>query len=264
MSKKFWVYILSGIFFLSAAVLGVTSVYRVDTVTVEALVVSEEAREEAEELQNLLSQAYVKNSIFSVNDKEAKKIVSEFPYFRMVSFKKSYPNRIVIELTEDAEVFAVPMENSDNYYILGVDGMVLGIRDSYINRLDNEENILVTGLTANGARGEVLKGDALISPLVNFSQKFSQLLGGIRRNVVSVEVIRLTTSTEESIFRITMREGVKIYIGAPMSLTEAKAQAAYEKYISLSAEQRMSGRISILDREGELIVNYAQKDTFPA
>ena len=264
MSKKFWVLILSGILFLSVAILGVTSVYRVDTVTVEAAIVSEAAREEAQALQLELSEAYVKESMFSVKDNEAKEIIAQFPYFRMVSFKKSYPNRIVIEIAEDEEVFAVPTANNDEYYILGLDGVVLGIRENYVNRLDNQENILVTGLTASGTRGEVLKGDAFISPLVAFGKNFSQLLGGIRRNVVSIEIISITASMEEALFRITMREGVRIYISNPSSMMEEKSQAAYEKYVSLSAEQRMSGRISIVEMNGELIVSYAQKDVFTA
>ena len=96
MSKKFWVLILSGILFLSVAILGVTSVYRVDTVTVEAAIVSEAAREEAQALQQELSEAYVKESMFSVKDNEAKEIIAQFPYFRMVSFKKSLKSTCVI------------------------------------------------------------------------------------------------------------------------------------------------------------------------
>ncbi len=265
MSKKFWVYILTAIFFLSATVLGVTSVYRVDTVTLSAEVVSEEARQEAEELQQRLLEAYERNSMFSVEDKEAKEIIAQFPYFRFLSFEKSYPNRIIIKAMEDAEVFAVPMSTSstsspENYYILNIDGVVLGTRTSYENRLDGENNILVKGLTATGEKGKVLSGDAYIPALVTFCQKATEILGGLRRNVLSIEVVCMTSSSEETVFCFYMREGVKIYVGYPMVKTEEKAQIAIEKYLSLSAEKKAGGRIAVSDNHGELVLSYAEKD----
>ena len=90
----------------------------------------------------------------------------------------------------------------------------------------------------------------------------SETLGGVRRNAMLVEVIRMTSSAEESIIRITMREGVKLYIGNLSVLTEEKANAAFNKYLSLSDEERLTGCIAVSDRAGEVIISYAEKDEF--
>ena len=260
MSKKLWVFILSAIFVLSAIILGVTTVYRVDTVTVNATVVSDDAKEAAEELQQRLANAYNKNSIFFADAKEAQDIIKEFPNFRLISFKKSFPNRLIIEAKEDTELYAVPLaDGSNSYYILDPSGIVLGVRDSYVNRLDGENNLLITGLTVTGEKDGRVVGDDYISSLITFCQKASEILDGIRRNV-----IRMTSSVEETFFRVNMREGVKIYIGYPMVMAEEKAEAAFEKYLSLSPEKRMKGRIAVSNIEGEIIESYAEKDDFAA
>ena len=50
MSKKIAVIVLSALVFVSIVVLGVTSVYRIDEITLNSLVVTEIAKTESEEL----------------------------------------------------------------------------------------------------------------------------------------------------------------------------------------------------------------------
>ena len=265
MNKKIWVYILTAVFFLSATLLGVTAVYRVDTVTVKASVVSDIAKAEADELQQRLYEEYNKDSIFFADAKEAKKILSQFPNFRLVSFKKSFPNRLIVSVKEATEVFAVPVVGDANrYYILGPEGKVLAVRDSYANSLDGESNILISGLLNVSEKNGRLEGDEYISSLMTFCQTATDMLGELRRNVASIEVLRMTSTMDETVFRINTREGVKIYVGYPRKLTEKKAMEAFEKYLSLSAEQRMKGRIAVSDKSGEIIISYAEKDDFAA
>lgn len=259
--KTIWVIVLTAVIFLSLATLGVTSVYRIDTVTLNASVVSEEAKAEAALLQNKLEDAYDKKSSFGVDETKAEEILAGFPHFRLTGFEKSYPNRIIVSITEDAEVYAVSA-GGDNYYILGADGMVLGIRNSYTNRLDGADNVLLKGLQVVGEKGAYLSGDECLVPLLTFCQKVSDTLSGIRRNVVSVEVIKNTSVLEEARFKITMREGVMLYIGNPTKMTEEKACLAIEKYLSLSDEERLVGRIAVSDKDGEVIVGYSEKDDF--
>ena len=89
--KNVLVIVLTALIFLSVAVLGVSTVYRVNTVAVRAPVVSEMAKTEAEQLQEKLTAAYDKQSIFSANDELAKEIVSQFPYFNITGFEKNTP-----------------------------------------------------------------------------------------------------------------------------------------------------------------------------
>lgn len=112
--------ILTALIFIAAALLGVSSVYRVSAVTLDVSVISEAAKGEADELQRKLAERYRDESIFFVEKQEAEEEFAAFPYFRMVSFKKTYPNRLVIQASEDAELFAV--DRGNGYYYLGGDG----------------------------------------------------------------------------------------------------------------------------------------------
>lgn len=263
MNKKFWVYILTAVIFLSTVLLGVSTVYRVDTVTVNVVAVSDAAKTEAEELQNRLYEAYNKRNILFVNDEKTKEIMADYPQFRFVSFEKSFPNRVTVEAREDAEMYAVSAGDvNGGYYILGPNGVVLGVRDSYVNRLDGENNVLLTGLTITGVENGFLMGDAYMSSLITFCQQASEILGGLRGNVISVEVVRLTSKEEDTLFRVNTREGVKIYVGLPKDKTAEKAKLAFEKYLSLSPEKRIKGRIAVLGISDELLVSYAEKDEF--
>lgn len=258
--KNVLVIVLTVLIFLSVAVLGVTTVYRVNTVSVRAPVVSEAAKAEAEELQKKLTAAYEKQSIFSANDELAKEIVLQFPYFNVTGFEKKYPNRLVVEVTEDAEVYALEAENGQ-YYILSIDGTVLGIRENYKNRSDHADNLLISGLTATGGKGEALSGDSCIQTLFPFLEKVSNLLGGIRRNILSVQVLRPASAEEETVFKLTTREGVNVYVRNPASLSAQKAEMLIEQYTALSAEQKLKGMLIVSDVLGEVIYDYHQTDS---
>ena len=71
--------LLTAVIFISAAVLGVSAVYRVNAVTLDASVVSEAAQAEADELQKLLLERYKDESVFFVKPEEAEADFAEFP-----------------------------------------------------------------------------------------------------------------------------------------------------------------------------------------
>ena len=237
--------ILTVIIFIAAAMLGISSVYRVSAVTLDVSVISEAAKDEAEELQQKLLERYKDESIFFVEKQEAEEEFAAFPYFRMVSFQKTYPNRLVIQASEDAELFAV--DRGNGYYILGSDGTVLGIREDSANRSDGADNIVVTGLSAFGEKGELLGGDENIPYLLTFCSRASLLLDGLRSNVASIEVMKPTSDAKDVRFCLSMREGVKVYVSTPRNLTEKKASAFVSLYLSLKSEERLGGRIEVTD-----------------
>ena len=86
--KKFIIIILSVLLFLSATVLGVSSVYRVDEITVYAPVISKEAEEEAKELKNRLIQTYQKRSTLFADSEDAEKNRGGISVFAYRVFRK--------------------------------------------------------------------------------------------------------------------------------------------------------------------------------
>ncbi len=261
-TKNVLVIILSVLIFLSAVTLGISTVYRVDEVSVEASLVSEDAKDEVAELKARLKTAYHQKSMFSCTDTQAKEIVSNFPYFRWLGFKLDYPNRLVVQISEDAELFA--LSNSENgFFILGAEGTVLGIRDSSVNRADGAENVLLKGMTVTGEKGAFPNGDEALSYIVSFCDTLAKRMPQLRRNVVSIEVVRPAASISETQFIIAMREGVKILVHNPFSMTAEKANKALDCYFACKNIERLTGSIWVAESNGEVIGKYYADSYLP-
>lgn len=200
----------------------------------------------------------MRESIFFAKEDEAQEIMKDFPYFRLVGFEKSHPNRLIVKITEDAEVYAVETKDT-GYYILGEDGTVLGIRETPVNVLNGAENVIIKGLSVVGENGKLPTGDLHFNSMLALCKELSSLFGGIRSNVVSMEVF---TREPETIYRVTMREGVKLYFGSPAQKTREKAEAAVGVYRGLTDEQKLSGRIVISANGEEIFTDYLSRDEF--
>ncbi len=254
--KSLIVIILTAVVFLSSVFLGFSAVYRIEEVFLDPITISEESKAEVDEIYQKLVKAYDKKSYFSVKEKAAREVLAAYPYFRLTEFKKSSPDTLVIKIQEDEEAYAIPTGNPEEYYILGETGVILSIRNSYKNRLEEENNVLIKGLTTiSGNKGEEPTGDEVYAPLMRFCKTLSKDLGGIRRNVEGVEV---ELRSPLLMTRIDMREGVKIYVEDVTDIPEKKAEEAFKKYCSLNDEQKLSGRIVVTKRKdnNEVVVDY--------
>lgn len=258
MRRKILVIFLTVLLFLSAAVLGVSAVFRVKSVTIEKSTVSEAAAKEAVALQERLEDAYLKDSMLFVDSAEAEEIIKEFPYFRLTGFRKEQPNKIVVSIAEDAEVYSMALADGTGYYQLGADGSVLGVSETSKNRLDGENNVVFSGFNVT-FDGSQLVGDSCYLPIMEFCQELDGLFDGIRRNVKSVDVYNRTPS---KVFVLQMFESVKMYVVDPSMLTKEKAAMAVDKYLSLSDEEKLKGCIVVSGSETEPIVVYNPVDDF--
>ena len=181
--------------------------------------------------------------------------MKEFPYLRLIGFEKNYPNKIVVKVTEDEELYAVSAtETGEDFYIISADGIVMEKRASSNNRLDGEPLITVKGLAVTGTKGQKLNGGKQLETLLAFCARMSEKLNGLRDNVVAIEVFAYSPE-----YCLTAREGVKIYVGSPMDLTKEKADAAVEKYLDLSDNDRRKGSIAVVDKGGNVIASYDTK-----
>lgn len=258
MRKKFWTILLTIIVFLSGTMLALSTVYRVETVTVNVQYVTEEAKTKGEALQTRLEEAYEGVSTFFVKQETADAVLKEYPYFRLISFEKSFPKRIVIEVVENAETYAI--EKAENeYYVLSSDGVVLDIRDTHVNTLTGEENVILKGLNITAEKGQTPLGDECFNEILTTCQTFSTKLNGIRANVVSVELMH---RTPETVLAVTMREGVKIYLVNTADQVEGKIDVALAKYFALSDEEKMCGRILLIESSEGFYADYSKVADF--
>jgi len=258
MAKKVIVIVLSVLLFISAAFLGVATVFRVKGVAVEASMVSIVAEDEAQEIKARLEEAYMREGILFIDDTAAKEIVEEYPYFRITAFEKAYPDKLVIKIAEDAEVYAV--QNAEvGYYLLNAQGEILGEREDYANRFDREPNLLIKGVEVTAQDGNTLTGDDCYTSMLTLLKKADELLGGVRRNATEAEVIR---RSPETIVRIQMREGVELCIVNPQEQAQEKAEKAINKYLSLTDAQRLGGCVIVSSGVNGIVADYTAEKIY--
>ena len=249
--KKVLTILLTVALFLTATALGVNSVYRVESLDLKIQYVSEDAKTEAESLRNELLALYEKESMFSVKQETAGAVLANYPYFRMNSFKTEYPNKLVIEVIEDAEVFSV--KNGDNYYILSLDGTVLSIRENPENRSDKKENVVLENMEISGEKGQFCVGEK-INEILPLLKELSVRFNGLRSNLVSVEFQILGGSIEQ--YNLITREGVVIRVRQASELVVEKAEKIATVYASLEDEERLKGSIYVTNGNGTATVLY--------
>ncbi len=250
--KKILVIILTVIAFLSAAFIGVANVYRVDGVVLDAKMFSEAAKAEASAMQVELQAAYTGESSIFAEDTLAKEVIEKYPYFRLTKFEKRYPNLLVVEATEDMEVFAV--QSGEEYYILSEAGTILDVRADSNNRIDGKPNVIITGALPSGSVGDTVEG-AGFEETMKICALMAERLNGVRSNIKQIEFDDV--EGEGRIF-LCMREGVKICLVNAHLLTEEKGVALTEAYLSMEDEQRLTGFLHVTESlEGtEVLIKY--------
>ncbi len=253
MKKRVLTIVLTVILFLSAVALGVSTVFRVDTVAVKATVETADGQSQIQNLQKELEALYDEQSIFSADKEKAEKLLEKYPYLRITEFERSYPNKITFTIVEDTETYAVEAKIG-GYYILGKSGIVITHRNEA-----GEHNVIIRGVQATGKRGYSLTGDSCWQSLLSLCEEMDEALKGLQKNVLSAEI---KYRTPETVYAVTMREGVRIYVNNPTVLTKKKAQVAIEKYVGLTDRERMEGRILVVDAKGEVSATYDGTDNF--
>jgi hypothetical protein len=238
--------------FLSAGFIGVANVYRVDGVQLNAKMFYEQAKAEAAAMQKDLVAAYSGESALFADSAAAQAVIEKYPYFRLTKFEKRFPDFLVIEATEDMEVFAV--QSGEEYYILSQSGTVLDVRADGSNRVDGEPNIVITGAFPSGEIGDTV-GGAGFAETLRICAVMAERLNGVRSNIERIEFDGVDKGGR--IF-LCMREGVKICLVHANLLTEEKAVALTEAYLTMAVEQRLTGFLHVTESldATEVLIKY--------
>lgn len=242
-AKKIVTFILTAIVFFTAAFLGVNTVYRIEEVSFVFDRISEQANDEAAEIKSALEQAYLKRNTITAKDEEAKRIISEFSYFRLTAFEKDYPGRIVVSATEDAETYAVSC--GATYAIYSADGGLLSVREECVNRADGKDNLTVFDSDGRYDWSETFASSHVFCVLRTLDTRFE----GVRANVEKAELSSPTALVSAEVLTIYFREGVKGVIYNPANMAEEKAEALFKTYAeNLAVADRALGTIYVSDR----------------
>ncbi len=241
--KGFIAVLLSIILFLAIGVLGVANVFRIDGVSLISNTISSTAQVEAAQLQEELNNKYIRQNALFVDQSEADAILQKFPYFRITSFRKEFPNRLVVEVKEDEEMFAI--ETSSGYKILSADGILLGNNKSTSENRTGSPNILVKGLALEGELGKVVSGNGQIDGFVCIVRAMAAadgMGGSLRSNVLEIEVAQSPMPQQMT---LKMKEGVTAYVYDFDEDSVQKAILVVQTYLGLQDSQKVTGKILV-------------------
>ncbi len=238
---------LSVLLFLAAVAAGLNVIFSVSEVQVTFTAHSEQSREDAAALQTELN-AFVGESSISLELTEVEEIVKKYPYFRVLSLEKKYPQTIQLAVEEREERYAIAKEGGFTLY--DKEGVLLGEVSENKNRIDGAENIVMTGVEAGTPRFE---------EAVKICAAMEGQLGDIR---MSVREISLTTAAvsdrSNDYFTVVMREGFRVQIYDTADRGEEKATLAAQFYLAeTQAEQIITGEAVVFaDEAGNLQCHY--------
>ena len=240
--------IVSFLLLVAVVAAGLNAVFTVTLVESEFAVCSEAGKRDAEALKADLD-AFVGDSTTFLDVDDVRETVEKYPCFRVEEVEKSFPKTLRVKISERKEFFAV--KNGENYAVLDEEGIYLYDGEN-TNRLGGE-NVVLEGFDVTlEKKGSPAAGEYIGEALTMFSV-FSELLSGVRANVVSLRLAHDIgqNTTENTYFVVTMREGVKIAIANPAENIALKARAAFTDencgYLSpnFSDKEKMYGSITV-------------------
>ena len=232
-------------FVLLAAVIaaGINAVFTVSDMRTEFCVYSADGRTEAAQLLEKLGRYRGKSSTFlDLND--VKITVEQFPCLSAERVEKLYPSAVYVEVRERKETYAVPKEGG--FAVFDEAGCYLYDKETNVCRLDGGENILLEGFVFTYTARQSAQGEYAQELFAAFDALCTQLTE-IRANAQRAELKKFSSDERNHFFYIYMREGVLLSIKNPAKAIGEKAEAAVEKYLSLTDEQRVKGVIDVVD-----------------
>ncbi len=221
------------------------AVFTVTDVTVRFSALSEEGIADSYTLQAELEEKFVGSSTTFLDLDEVAEIVGKYPAFRLEELKKDFPRTLALSLSERKETCA--FFRNGRYAVLDDEGLFLYEKDQNVNRRHGE-NVLLEGfsLTA-GEPGTAVTGEYFKEVLI-ICNVFAERLDDIRANLTSIRLIPTDNAIEgKYFFRLHLKEGVYVDVYDPEHLTEGKAMAVLDKYLSLSDAERLYGFYDVVD-----------------
>lgn len=249
------VWLLIGIVFLASVVIGIGVIFAVKNVNVDLNSytypdwesMTEEERQSADAkiggFKDSILGKYRGAMIGFVDEEELAELFKDSDYV-FAGLEKVYPCTLNVTLNERRETFAT--ENGDGKYkTYDAEGRFLADNADGFNVLDGSPDIIVNGAMGDGDIAAV----ADISRIIAKPEYF----GSLRPVVNSVQLI-----SADKVMIFSLRCGIDINISDYGNLSEVKVAKAYQKFLSLTAEGKLSGTIvaAVQASNGEVVVEH--------
>lgn len=259
------VWLVIAVVFLASVIIGIGIIFSVKNVNVTLKSYTYSGSEEMEERSDVAAEIngikeivvgkYGGKLISYVNEDDLAECFADTGYI-LESCERVYPCTLNITVKERMELFVVA--DNGNYSTYDSSGKLMrsGLsRDEAVNKIDQYANIeICSTVKEEKITGEQIKDVAKVSAV--FSEKFSAL-----RSIV--EKVELQSRYKNMDFRL--RCGISVYITDYTVLTEAKIEAVYNEYMSLSGEEKLKGAIFVAVQSGSgEVVSYYDPTYNPA
>lgn len=233
------------ILLIAVVAAALNAVFTVTDVKVRFSTLSEDGIADSYAIQAELEEKFVGSSTTFLDLDEVKEIVGKYPAFRLDDLKKDFPRTLSLSLTERKETYA--FFRNGRYVVLDEEGLFLCEKDQNVNRRLGE-NVLLEGFQlAVGGAGTQASGE-YFKEILTIGNVFAQKLDDIRANLTSIRLMPTDNAIEgKYFFRLHLKEGVYVDVYDPEHLTEGKAMAVLDKYLSLSDAERLYGFYDIVD-----------------
>lgn len=223
---------------LAVAIISVGMIFAVKNINVTLITYAEDYDADYGEIKKSLS-ALNGESIFFVDENSVSEIIADGNY-SVTSFVKKLPCTVNVTLKERIETFAV--------YVGGLYYMYDGEGNYLKGRVDTDN------VNPDASRNVELVGVSLeqLPVIAGYAALFKDRFGALRSIVSSIDLETkpgVEGFTEKLVFNLTC--GLRIEIDEYDLYTEEKIEKAYEKFITLTDGEKLSGTLRSYRLGGE-------------
>ena len=212
--------------------------------------------------EEIISTSNIKSgtSVFLVSKTKAKNFLEKkYPYIKVLNIETKFPNKIIIHAVERNEVFA--FQKDDEYFITDSDLKVLKVESGeYVSSNNNPIKVENT-YDQDVQVGDFLKVHQNFDALKMLENSFYQNYDADKQFYYLVDMLAYFNSVSVSDEKLLIKyvDGVNIAIYNPTVNQQKKlAMALYMIDNELDANDKKTGTISIITKDGKIVGSYKQ------
>lgn len=248
------------LFFVTVLIFASSMLFRIGEIEVKGNVISNSSENVLSKAESALSQFKGKNYVFTSAKSVQSAVENSSSYAKVVSVKKSFPNKIVVEVKERKE--ALCLVYNSKYYVLDEELTVLKIADNNANNLDGLKNVELNLNVADYGQAELKVGNVLNIYDAVTSNYLKSSIAKLTNNRANIESVLIEVKRDGIAYNrltLTMREGVTFRIQKAHESTLLKLDKAFEFYSELTLPIGNKGEgeyfVYILESTGEVTVS---------
>ena len=192
------------------------------------------------ELSRELDENLGKSVLFLSKEKIEKKLSEKFPYVKVESMVKSFPNRLKITVSERKEVFAV--DSGGKYYILDAEGCLLAVKEQNANNIDGAPNSLIKAEIKSASVGSKVE---LKDFDIDAALAVADLMNRLSYSNSEIRFTLKKLAVGQNALQIATGYGVTFVIDGYTVRTAEKANVMLAAFNALSDDRKITGKLIV-------------------